>query len=85
VLLDIDMPVLGGVETLPRLRALRPTLPVIIETGNMGEQVEVLARTFIDVSVLSRPFSLSELKAALGPWVERARDTARSANRNMQA
>ena len=72
VLLDIDMPVLNGGETLPRLRVLRPTLPVIIETGNMGEQVEQLARAFDDVSVLSRPFSLSELKAALGPWVERS-------------
>jgi PAS domain S-box-containing protein len=71
VLLDIDMPVLSGGETLPRLRALRPTLPVIIETGNMGEQVEDLARAFADVSVLGRPFSLSELKAALAPWVER--------------
>jgi PAS domain S-box-containing protein len=71
VLLDIDMPVLSGGETLPRLRALRPALPVIIETGNMGPQVEQLANTFADVSVLGRPFSLSELKAALGPWVER--------------
>jgi PAS domain S-box-containing protein len=71
VLLDIDMPVLSGGETLPRLRALRPALPVIIETGNMGEQVENLARAFADVSVLGRPFSLSELKAALAPWVER--------------
>ena len=71
VLLDIDMPVLSGGETLPRLRALQPALPVIIETGNMGDQVEQLARAFADVSVLGRPFSLSELKAALAPWVER--------------
>jgi two-component system cell cycle sensor histidine kinase/response regulator CckA len=71
VLLDIDMPVLSGGETLPRLRALRPALPVIIETGNMGLQVEQLARAFADVTVLGRPFSLSELKAALDPWVER--------------
>jgi PAS domain S-box-containing protein len=76
VLLDIDMPVLSGGETLPRLRTLRPALPVIIETGNMGEQVEELARTFADVSVLGRPFSLSELKAALAPWVERFRTPA---------
>ena len=73
VLLDIDMPVLSGGETLPRLRAIQPTLPVIIETGNMGEQVEQLASSFADVSVLGRPFSLSELKAALDPWVEKFR------------
>ncbi len=79
VLLDIDMPVLSGGETLPCLRALRPALPVIIETGNMGPQVEQLARAFADVSVLGRPFSLSELKAALEPWVERFRAQAGTA------
>ncbi len=79
VLLDIDMPVLSGGETLPRLRALRPALPVIIETGNMGPQVEQLARAFADVSVLGRPFSLSELKASLDPWVERFRTLAGTA------
>ncbi len=35
VLLDIDMPVLDGSKTLPLLRALRPQLPVIIETGKL--------------------------------------------------
>jgi PAS domain S-box-containing protein len=79
VLLDIDMPVMSGGETLPRLRALRPLLPVIIETGNMGQQVEQLARAFADVSVLGRPFSLSELKAALAPWTERVSATVGTA------
>jgi two-component system, cell cycle sensor histidine kinase and response regulator CckA len=73
VLLDINMPVLDGFQALPRLRALRPDLPVIIETGNMGDRAEDLASAHRDVSVLVRPFSLSELKAALDPWVERAR------------
>jgi PAS domain S-box-containing protein len=79
VLLDIDMPVMSGGETLPRLRALRPSLPVIIETGNMDDQVEQLARAFTDVSVLGRPFSLSELKAALTPWTDRVRTAAGTA------
>ena len=77
VLLDIEMPVLDGGKTLPRLRQLRPNLPVIIETGSMGDCAEQLARTHADVSVLVRPFSLSELKAALDPWVERAGDSVR--------
>lgn len=72
VLLDIDMPVLSGGETLPRLRELCPSLPVIIETGNMDKAVEQLGSTFRDVNVLSRPFSLAELKAALSPWSEGA-------------
>ena len=71
VLLDIDMPVLDGSQALPLLRTLQPDLPVIIETGNLGEKAEQLVRTYQDVAVLVRPFSLAELKAALDPWIER--------------
>lgn len=77
VLLDINMPVLDGAQALPRLRELRPDLPVIIETGNMSDHADELARSYGDVSVLVRPFSLSELKAALDPYVERAKAAAR--------
>jgi two-component system cell cycle sensor histidine kinase/response regulator CckA len=75
VLLDINMPVLDGKQALPRLRAIRPDLPVIIETGNMSDHADALARAHANVSVLVRPFSLSELKAALDPWVDRPRPT----------
>lgn len=46
VLLDIDMPELNGLETLPRLRELRPDLPVIMFSRLTGrgasETVEAL-------------------------------------------
>jgi PAS domain S-box-containing protein len=71
VLLDINMPVLDGTQTLPRLRELRPSLPVIIETGSMGDSAQELARAYQDVAVLLRPFNMSELKAALEPWIRR--------------
>lgn len=71
VLLDIDMPVLDGTKALPMLRELRPDLPVIIETGNLGEKAERLVSSFADVALLVRPFSLAELRAALDPWVLR--------------
>jgi PAS domain S-box-containing protein len=72
VVLDINMPVLDGCQALPRLRQLRPQLPVIIETGDMGDKAEDLARAYENVSILVRPFSLNEIKATLAPWVERA-------------
>jgi CheY-like chemotaxis protein len=78
VLLDIDMPVLDGSRTLPLLRKLRPDLPVIIETGNLGEKAEQLTRDHRDIAVLVRPFSLAELKAALDPWIARV-NAARTA------
>jgi CheY-like chemotaxis protein len=70
VLLDLDMPVLDGRAALPRLRALRPTLPVIIETGKLDDHAEDLAREHPDVSILIKPFSLNELHAAIVPWVK---------------
>jgi len=72
VLLDIDMPVLDGTQALPILRKLRPDLPVIIETGNLGEKAEELVSAYRDVALLVRPFSLAELKAAIDPWLARA-------------
>lgn len=72
VLLDIDMPVLDGTRALPMLRKLRPDLPVIIETGNLGEKAELLVSAHRDVALLVRPFSLAELKAAIDPWLARA-------------
>jgi len=33
VILDMNMPGLGGIGTLPRLRALLPTVPVLLSTG----------------------------------------------------
>jgi len=71
VLLDIDMPVLDGTQALPLLRRLRPDLPVIIETGNLGEKAEQLVSGYQDVALLVRPFSLAELKAAIAPWLVR--------------
>jgi len=72
VLLDIDMPVLDGTQALPLLRALRPDLPVIIETGNLGEKAEQIISAYQDVALLVRPFSLAELKAAIDPWLARS-------------
>lgn len=72
ILLDIDMPVLDGTRALPMLRQLRPDLPIIIETGNLGEKAEQLVSGYRDVALLVRPFSLAELKAAIDPWLVRA-------------
>jgi len=65
LLLDLNMPILDGRKALPRLRELRPHLPVIIETGKLDNETEQLAREYSDVSLLVRPFSLNELKAAI--------------------
>ena len=65
VLLDINMPGLGGTGTLPRLRALRPTLPVLLITGRADQEAIDLAATQPGVTLLAKPFGLLELQQHL--------------------
>ena len=60
VLLDLVMPGIGGLETLRRLREIRPDLSIIVITGHASEQARrELARH--GVEVLTKPFSVQAL------------------------
>ena len=65
VILDLNMPGLGGAGTLPRLRALRPHLPVLLATGRVDQTALNLAKDDPLVSLLPKPFSVDELKKGL--------------------
>ena len=65
VILDVNMPGLGGIGTLPRLRALRPAMPVILTTGRPDPGVQRLMAAHQPVSLLPKPFSLKELRDSL--------------------
>jgi len=61
VLLDMNMPGWGGAGTLPRLRALRPALPVLLATGRVDQAATDLARAHAHVSLLPKPYRLQDL------------------------
>jgi PAS domain S-box-containing protein len=65
VLLDMNMPGLGGAGTLPRLRVLRPDLPVLLATGRVDQSALDLVQNCPHVKLLSKPFSLKELRHQL--------------------
>ncbi len=65
VILDMNMPGLGGGGTLPHLRALRPTLPVILSTGRMDQTAIDLAGAHAYVTLLPKPFSMKDLQERL--------------------
>jgi CheY-like chemotaxis protein len=65
VILDMNMPGLGGTGTLPRLRGLRPVLPVLLSTGRTDQTALALASAFPGVTLLSKPFSMSDLQKHL--------------------
>jgi two-component system cell cycle sensor histidine kinase/response regulator CckA len=72
VILDMTMPVMDGYTALPKLRALRPGIPVVIATGKVDATIRELPERFADTHLLLKPFNLSDLRAALAPYAERA-------------
>jgi two-component system, OmpR family, KDP operon response regulator KdpE len=65
VILDVNMPGLGGDETLRRLRALRPTLPVLLATGRVDQAALNLVDANSFITLLSKPFGIKELEQHL--------------------
>ncbi len=61
VVLDLDMPGLGGLETLRNIKMLYPTLPVIVLTGSTSTQdaVEAMKRGAVDF--LSKPADIERM------------------------
>ena len=65
VILDMNMPGLGGSGTLPRLRALCPDLPVLLATGRADQGALDLIRDYPGLTLLAKPFSLEEIEGYL--------------------
>ena len=65
VILDMNMPGMGGGETLSRLRALRPSLPVLLATGRADQTAMDLLEIHPFVTLMSKPFTIGELKKNL--------------------
>ncbi len=65
VLLDMNMPGMGGAETLARLRGLDPQVPVFLCTGRVDQTALALAAAHPGVTLLPKPFSMGDLKRQL--------------------
>jgi CheY-like chemotaxis protein len=66
VFLDVLMPEMSGVEVLRRIRAIQPTLPVIVITGHARpEDLDEVRRLGVS-EVIEKPFILTNLGDALG-------------------
>ena len=65
VLLDLNMPGLGGQGTLPRLRALCPDLPVLLATGRADQAALDLVASDANLHLLPKPFTLPNLQVYL--------------------
>ena len=77
VLLDINMPGIGGMKTLVRLRSTAPRLPILMLTVVDGEEEKVAALECGADDYLTKPFSIRECVARMRSAVRRAQAPAR--------
>jgi len=78
VLLDINMPGIGGIETLRRIRAFAPRLPVLMLTVRDQEEDKVHALDLGADDYVTKPFSVRELVARIRAAVRRVKAPARA-------
>jgi len=78
VLLDVNMPGIGGIETLRRIRAFAPRLPVLILTVRDQEEDKVEALEIGADDYVTKPFSTRELIARIRTAIRRVQAPARA-------
>ena len=69
IILDMNMPGWGGARTLPRLRAALPEVPILLSTGRADQRALDLAVAIEGVTILAKPFSFRELRAAFAAFL----------------
>jgi two-component system KDP operon response regulator KdpE len=72
VLLDVNMPGIGGMKTLTRLRPMAPRLPILMLTVVDGEEEKVAALECGADDYITKPFSIREVIARMRSAVRRA-------------
>ena len=65
ILLDVRLPKMSGIDALPRLREILPTVPVILITAYADVRQAVAAVKSGADDYLSKPIDLEELKVAV--------------------
>ena len=78
VLLDVNMPGIGGIETLRRIRTFAPRLPILMLTVRDAEEEKVEALELGADDYVTKPFSTRELVARIRTAVRRVQAPARA-------
>jgi len=78
VLLDVNMPGIGGIETLRRIRTFAPRLPILMLTVRDQEEDKVEALDLGADDYVTKPFSTRELIARIRTAVRRVKAPGRA-------
>jgi CheY-like chemotaxis protein len=71
IVLDLNMPGMGGAAALACVRQKWADIPVLLATGRADQQAIDLARTTSRVTLLTKPFAPPALNEQLVALVER--------------
>lgn len=71
LLLDVDMPIMDGIDVCRQVRAANPSLPIIILTGHTEDETVRRAFEAGATDYLAKPFSASQLRSRLRAHVLR--------------
>jgi CheY-like chemotaxis protein len=72
ILSDINMPGMSGLELLPKAKALRPDVPVIMITAYGDDQTKRKALEGGAEALLTKPIDFGALRSEIDTRVERA-------------
>jgi CheY-like chemotaxis protein len=72
ILSDINMPGMSGLELLPRARALRPDVPIIMITAYGDAETKRRALENGAEALLTKPIDFGKLRSEINSRVERA-------------
>src|SRR6202453_1275939 len=84
VLLDVNMPGIGGVETLRRIRAFASRLPILMLTVRDKEEEKVEALDMGADDYVTKPFSTRELIARVRAAIRRVKSPVRGQDAPLQ-
>jgi two-component system, OmpR family, KDP operon response regulator KdpE len=78
VLLDMNMPGMGGMKTLTKLRSIAPRLPILMVTVVDGEEEKIEALEAGADDYVTKPFSVREVIARMRSAVRRSQAPERN-------
>lgn len=71
ILLDLIMPVMGGVETYNELRTISPDIFIIICSGYGGESVEDIIHSDRNAEFVHKPYKPEQLRLVIKEFIDR--------------
>lgn len=74
VILDLNLPIKDGEQVLDEVRAINPSLPVLVLTGREDLETRIRCLDAGADDFLTKPFSLAELRARVRTIQRRQRD-----------